>query len=91
MPATAIPWRASTPAPSESSIRPRTSVARASSSTAVGGSLEMQRSLWRTTPAYRESWKAMSVPLPTISSVEPPPMSTTKVGSLGGDSEVAPR
>ena len=51
----------------------------------------MWRSLWRTTPACSEVWKAISGPVPTISSVEPPPMSTTSVGSLGGCSEVAPR
>ena len=37
------------------------------------------RSLWRTTPSCSEVWKSGSGPEPTISSVEPPPMSTTSV------------
>ena len=41
----------------------------------VGGSEAMWRSVWRTTPACSEAWKAISAPVPTISSVEPPPMS----------------
>ena len=44
----------------------------------------MWRSVWRTTPACSEVWKEISAPVPTISSVEPPPMSTTSVGSVGG-------
>ena len=44
----------------------------------------MWRSLWRTTPACSEAWKEISAPVPTISSVEPPPMSITSVGSAGG-------
>ena len=44
----------------------------------------MWRSVWRTTPACSEAWKAISAPVPTISSVEPPPMSITSVGSRGG-------
>ncbi len=83
MPATAMPWLASTPAPTAASIRPRTSVASASISPAVGGSPPKQRSVWRTTPAWSESWKEISRPVPTTSSVEPPPMSTTRVGSVG--------
>src|SRR3954449_12362590 len=47
-----MPRPAATPVPTEASIRPRTSVASASRSPAVGGSLEMWRSLWRTTPAW---------------------------------------
>ncbi len=58
---------------------------------AAGGSDGARRSVWRTTPACREVWKATSVPVPTISSVEPPPMSITTVGSAGGSSAVAPR
>ena len=49
----------------------------------AGGSEATWRSLWRTTPACKEAWKAISAPVPTISSVEPPPMSTTRVGSRG--------
>ena len=36
--------------------------------------------MWRTTPAWVETWKLTSSPLPTTSSVEPPPTSMTSVG-----------
>ena len=41
----------------------------------------MCRSLMRTTPAGRETWKAAVESWPTMNSVEPPPMSITTVGS----------
>ena len=93
MPATAIPALGlDAVGRRAASIRPRTSAASASSSIAVGGSEAMWRSVWRTTPACSEVWKEISAPVPTISSVEPPPMSTTRVGSrrrvLGGRAEI---
>src|ERR1700709_2599138 len=66
------------------------SAAWASSSSTVGGSVAMWRSLWRTTPACSEVWKEISSPVPTISSVEPPPMSTTRGGPVGWGSAGAP-
>ena len=47
------------------------------SSAGVGGSVARWRSVWRTTPAWVETWKPTSSPRPTTSSVEPPPMSMT--------------
>ena len=49
--------------------------------------------MWRTTPACVETWKLTSSPLPTTSSVDPPPTSMTTVGvvSPGARSLVAPR
>ena len=79
--------------PPAASIRPRTSAASASSSTAVGGS-EADVPLacgGRRRPAARRGRRSRS-PVPTISSVEPPPMSITSVGiggaSLRGGAEV---
>ena len=71
----------------------RTSAASASSSAEVGGSVARWRSVWRTTPACVETWKLTSSPLPTTSSVDPPPTSMTTVGvvSPGARSLVAPR
>ena len=50
------------------------------------------RSVWRTTPACSDVCHSISRPSPTISSVEPPPMSITRVGTrgrvLGGRAEV---
>ena len=68
MPATAIPEAGVPPgiAAAASSIGPRRSPARDSSSIAVGGSEAMWRSVWRTTPACRETWKSISEPVPTI-------------------------
>ena len=67
------------------------SVARSSSSCGSGGSQVRCRSDWRIVPAWSEAWKLTSVPEPMISSVEPPPMSKTSVGSSAGRSAVAPR
>ena len=52
---------------------------------AVGGSECRWRSVWRTTPAWLDTWKVISRPVPITNSVEPPPMSITSVGvrSLG--------
>ncbi len=51
------------------------------SSAGRGGSAWMWRSLMRTTPACRETWKPTLWSAPTTNSVEPPPMSITTVGS----------
>ena len=82
MPATAIAARAASRALCGTACAnvARTSAASASSSAGVGGSVVRWRSLWRTTPACVETWKLTSSPLPTTSSVEPPPTSMTTVG-----------
>ncbi len=59
------------------SISERTSLASVSSSPCSAGSWPMWRSVWRTVPAWSDAWNETSVPEPTTSSVEPPPMSTT--------------
>ena len=53
------------PRPAPAAVRaisPRTSLASASSSSAVGGSEAMWRSVWRTTPACSEAWKEIFSP-----------------------------
>ena len=52
----------------------------------------MWRSVWRTTPAWVETWNSIFPPAPWTTSVEPPPMSTTTSGvvSAGSRSLVAP-
>ena len=94
VPATAIAcctserWCSGTAAASVARTSPRT----ASSSASDGGSESMWRSDWRTTPAWVETWKRISWPVPMTSSVEPPPMSTTSVGAESASrSLVAPR
>ena len=88
----ATPPRERSAAPPARRSRARPRPARASSS-AVGGSVARWRSVWRTTPAWVETWKLTSSPLPTTSSVDPPPTSMTRVGvaSPGARSLVAPR
>ena len=54
------------------------------------GSLDRNRSVRRTDPTSSDTDHSMSSPVPTTSSVEPPPMSTTSVRACSR-SRVAPR
>jgi hypothetical protein len=49
--------------------------------------------VWRTTPAWAETWKDTSPASPTTSSVDPPPISITTSASVtpSSRSAVAPR
>ena len=66
-----------------SRARPRPALA---ARRAPAGRCARWRSVWRTTPAWVETWKLTSSPRPTTSSVEPPPMSMTtrRRASAGG-------
>ena len=70
---------------------PRTSSASSRSSSSVGGSEWMWRSLIRTTPAFRDVWKPTVWSWPTTNSVEPPPTSITTVAcGLRSRPDIAP-